>query len=75
MDLSSLSHSEKIEIILLQAEQINLLKESVERLKAKIKMFEEQKHKNSSKSSKPPFSCVRDPTKILMVDLDIMDIA
>ncbi|MDB6095928.1 MAG: Transposase [Francisellaceae bacterium] len=55
-DLSSLTHSEKIEIILLQAEQINLLKESLERLKVKIKMLEEKKHKNSRNSSKPPSS-------------------
>jgi hypothetical protein len=55
-DLSSLSHSEKIEIILLQAEQINLLKESVERLKVRITSLEEKKHKNSRNSSKPPSS-------------------
>lgn len=55
-DLSHLSPEQKIEFILLQAEKINILEESINQLRAKIKMLEEKKRKNSRNSSKPPSS-------------------
>lgn len=55
-DLSLLPSDQKIELILLQAEEINLLKESISQLKLKIKALEERKSKNSRNSSKPPSS-------------------
>ena len=55
-DLSHLSPEQKIEFILLQAEKINLLEESINQLKTKIKTLEEKKAKNSRNSSKPPSS-------------------
>lgn len=53
-DLSLLPPDQKIKLILLQAEEINLLKESISQLKLKIKALEERKSKNSRNSSKPP---------------------
>ena len=42
-DLSLLTSGEKIEFILLKAEQINILKETLDQLKTKIKVLEEMK--------------------------------
>lgn len=53
-DISFLTPEEKTEFILLQAEKINLLEESINQLKARIKMLEEKRKKNSRNSSKPP---------------------
>ena len=55
-DLSHLNPDQKIEFILLQAEQINLQKERIARLESQITVLKERKAKNSRNSSKPPSS-------------------
>jgi transposase len=55
-DLSLLTPEQKVELILLQSEENNLLKEELKKYKAKIKGLESRFSKNSRNSHKAPSS-------------------
>lgn len=62
-EIRELCSSEKTVIIEMLQEQINLQKEEINRLKAKLKNLEGQISKNSKNSSKPPSSDINKPQK------------
>ena len=62
-DLSLLTTEEKLELIILQAEENNLQKEQIRNLKEKIKRLESKEAKNSKNSHKPPSSDQNKPKK------------
>jgi len=62
-DFSGLSEADKIVLLSMQQEQINLLKEQVTQLKTRLKKLEGQLAKNSRNSSKPPSSDLKPPKR------------